>query len=363
MNTKAITVVGARPQFIKCAVVSRHFKGRINEIIIHTGQHYDGNMSGYFFDELKIPKPKYNLGIGGKSNAQMTAEMMLKLEKIFEKEKPAVVITYGDTDSTLAAALTAAKLYIPLVHIESGERIYQKKFVPEEINRVIVDHICDLNICSSRDAVKRLEKEGLNNAVFTGDPMYDLFVLNRKRIQSFIPLMKIKYKIEQKFVILTVHRLENTVNEMRLLNILKGLSDTGFKIIWPIHPRTKLLIDKSTQFKFIKNNDNFKLLSPLPYAEFNALLSMAHCALTDSGGVIRESYFAGKFSLVPLKNSWWKNIIKAGWSFEVNDNAKLIRRLVSNLPDTRNLKKPLLFGNGKSSLKVVKQIVKLTKNI
>ncbi len=277
-------------------------------------------MSDYFFDELNIPGPKYNLGIGGKSNTKMTAEIMLKLERIFEKEKPALVLTYGDTDSTLAAALVASKLYIPLVHAESGERIYQKKYVPEEINRVIVDHICDLNLCSSKDALKRLEKEGLNNAFFVGDPMYDLYIMNRIRIKSFIPSIKKKYNLSQKFVLLTVHRLENTMNEIRLLKILKGLLDTGLKIVWPVHPRTKQIIEKSYGFKPIMNSTGLLLLKPLPYIEFNAILSIAYCSLTDSGGVIRESYFSGKFSLVPLKNSWWKNIVRAGWSFEVTDN-------------------------------------------
>ncbi len=362
MKPKIVTIIGARPQFIKCGIVSKQLKKKFNEIVVHTGQHYDYNMSGYFFKELEISKPRYNLGIGGDSNTRMTAEIMLKLENILVKEKPDAVLIYGDTDSTLAAALVAAKLYIPLVHVESGERIYRMKYVPEEINRVIADHISNLNLCSSKDAVGRLKLEGIENSVFVGDPMYDLYKLNKKRIGEYAKTLSKKYTLHSDYILLTIHRQENTIDETRLLNILKGLLDTGLKIVWPVHPRTKILINKSGKFKFINADDRFILQDPLPYVEFNALLSGSYCVLTDSGGVIRESYFAGKLSIVPLKNSWWENIVKAGWSFVVDDNPKLISKTIKGIPKLKNRTRPDLFGNGNSSGKIVKEILKLINN-
>jgi UDP-N-acetylglucosamine 2-epimerase len=363
VNAKVITVVGARPQFIKCAIVSQHLRKVANEIIVHTGQHYDDNMSEFFFDELNIPKPKYNLSVGGKSNTKMTAEIMLKLEHILHKEKPDAVLTFGDTDSTLAAALVASKLYIPLIHIESGERIYQRKQVPEEINRVITDHLSDLNLCSSKDALKRLHAEGIRNAVFVGDSMYDLYILSKERIYSYARTLRKKYSLNRDYVLLTIHRLENTINETRLIKILDGLLETGLKIIWPVHPRVQKLIKISKKLKFITNTERIAIFKPLPYIEFNAMVSMSKCVLTDSGGVIRESYFAGKFSIVPLKNSWWKNIVRAGWSVEVNNDSNLITSTILNLPVNNNKYRPRLFGDGSASLKITEQILKLINKI
>jgi UDP-N-acetylglucosamine 2-epimerase len=361
LKAKLITVIGARPQFVKCGIVSAKLKNKIDEVVIHTGQHYDNNMSGFFFEQLSIPKPKYNLGIGGESNTKMTAEMMLSLEKIFLNEKPAGVLVYGDTDSTLAAALVAAKLYIPLIHVESGERIYRMKYVPEEINRVITDHISNLNLCSSADAVARLKAEGLNNSVFVGDPMYDLYMLNRERIKAQTKTLIKKYNLPQKYILLTIHRLENTINESRLINILKGLLDTGIKIVWPVHPRTAQLLKKSRNLHFIAENPEFIILEPLPYIEFNSMMSRSYCVLTDSGGVIREAFFAGKYSLVPLNKTWWQNIVKAGWSFVVDDNSRLISKTITGLSKKTKKSKPSLFGDGNSSSKIVKEILKLIK--
>ena len=355
---KVITVVGARPQFIKCAIVSAKLVNKVNEIIIHTGQHYDKNMSQSFFKELKIPKPKYNLKMGGESNTKMTANIMLKLERIFNREHPNVILAYGDTDSTLAAALVASKLYIPLIHVEAGERIYQKKYVPEETNRVIADHLSEINLCSSRDAIERLRIEGLNNAYFVGDPMFDLYMLNKQRIKSQAIILSKKYSLHEDFILVTIHRLENTINRKRLLNIVKGLLNTNKKIIWPVHPRTKAIIEKSKDFKFMLQNKNVELLEPLSYIDLNALISNAFCVLTDSGGVIRESYFAGKFSIVPLKNSWWKNIVRTGWSLEVNDNSKLISKTILNLKTMKHKPRPKLFGDGNSSAKIAYYITK-----
>jgi UDP-N-acetylglucosamine 2-epimerase len=356
---KIVTVVGARPQFVKCAIVSNRIRPNINEILVHTGQHYDFKMSDSFFSELNIPSPDYNLNIGGMSHAKMTANMMLKLEEIIETEKPDALLTYGDTDSTLAAGLVASKLYLPLVHVEGGERIYQKKHVPEEINRVIVDHISDLNLCATRDAVTNLEKEGIKNTVFVGDPMFDLYCMNKLNIETNAIDAKERYGLPDVFVLLTIHRVENTLDENRLINILQGIIRTGIHVVWPIHPRTKKLVESSAVINDMMKTAPFTLLEPLPYIDFSSTLMLSSAVITDSGGVIRESYFANKFSIVPLVNSWWKNVVNVGWSVEVADDAKKIENsLLTNL-NYQSENRPAFFGDGNSAENIKNELLKL----
>jgi UDP-GlcNAc3NAcA epimerase len=356
---KILTVVGARPQFVKCAIVSNQIRDVFKEILVHTGQHYDYKMSDSFFDELNIPQPDYNLNIGGMSHAKMTANMMIKLEEIVDKEKPDALLTYGDTDSTLAAGLVASKLYIPLVHVEAGERIYQKKHVPEEINRVIVDHISDVNLCATQDAVENLEKEGLKNTSFVGDPMYDLYCMNKPKIESNAVEARKRYQLPEKFILLTIHRVENTLDENRLLNIIRGIIQSGVQVVWPIHPRTAKLVESSAAIKELMGKGHFTLLEPLPYIDFSSVLMLSSCVITDSGGVIRESYFAGKFSIVPLINSWWKNIVRAGWSVEVADDAWKIEQSLGSYLNYQSDNKPAYFGQGNSAGNIKNELLKL----
>lgn len=358
---KILTVVGARPQFVKCAIVSHEIRKSFDEILVHTGQHYDYKMSDSFFTELNIPTPEYNLNIGGLSHAKMTAQIMMKLEEVIDTEKPDGVLTYGDTDSTLAAGLVAAKLYLPLIHIEAGERIYQKLHVPEEINRVIVDHISNYNLCSTEDAVEKLEMEGLKNGIFVGDPMYDLYKFNEPKIKENISDAKKKYNLPDEFVLLTIHRVENTQDENRLLKILKGIIDANVNIVWPIHPRTKKLVDSSEKIKSLLSGASITILEPLPYIDFSSTLALSSCVITDSGGVIRESYFAEKFSIVPLINSWWKNVVRAGWSIEVADNGDLIRESLPKYMNYKSENKPAFFGNGNSAENIKNELIKILK--
>ncbi len=356
---KILTVVGARPQFVKCAIVSNQVRTVLKEVLVHTGQHYDYKMSDSFFSELNIPHPDYNLSIGGMSHAKMTANMMIKLEEIIDAEKPDAVLTYGDTDSTLAASLVASKLYLPLVHIEAGERIYQKKHVPEEINRVIVDHISDLNLCSTQDAVENLAKEGIVNTCFVGDPMYDLYCMNESKIARNSADAKVRYNLPDNFVLLTIHRVENTLDENRLLHILQGIIQSGLHVVWPVHPRTNKLVESSTAIKELMKKASFTLLEPLPYIDFSSILMLSSCVITDSGGVIREAYFAGKFSIVPLINSWWKNIVRAGWSVEVADDGKKIQECLANFLNYQSQNKPAFFGKGDSANNIKNELLKL----
>lgn len=356
---KILTVVGARPQFVKCAIVSNQIRKVFKEILVHTGQHYDYKMSDSFFIELNIPQPDYNLSIGGMSHAKMTANMMIKLEELIDLENPDAILTYGDTDSTLAAGLVASKFYIPLVHIEAGERIYQKKHVPEEINRVIVDHISDLNLCATVDAVENLEKEGLKNTIFVGDPMYDLYCVNKFKIEKNAVDAKKRYDLPDNFVLLTIHRVENTLDEKRLLNILQGIIQSGVHVVWPIHPRTNKLVESSVAIKELMKIASFTLLEPLPYIDFSSIMMLSSCVITDSGGVIREAYFAEKFSIVPLVNSWWKNIVRAGWSFEVADDTNKIEQILLSSLNYKSENKPAFFGKGDSAINIKNELLKL----
>lgn len=356
---KILTVVGARPQFVKCAIVSHELRTAFKEILVHTGQHYDYKMSDSFFTELNIPTPDYNLNIGGMSHAKMTANMMIKLEEIVETEKPDALLTYGDTDSTLAAGLVASKLYIPLVHVEGGERIYQKKHVPEEINRVIVDHVSDMNLCSTKDAVENLQKEGIKNASFVGDPMFDLFCNNKAAIESNAAAAKSRYALPDEFVLLTIHRVENTLSEHKLLNILQGIVDANVTVVWPVHPRTKKLVESSEAIQKLMSGSRFILLDPLPYIDFSSLILLSSCVISDSGGVIREAYFANKFSVVPLINSWWKNVVRAGWSVEVADDKKKITESLLKFCNYQSGNKPAYFGNGDSAKNIKNELIKL----
>lgn len=358
---KILTVVGARPQFVKCAIVSNQIRSDFEEILVHTGQHYDYKMSDSFFEELNIPQPDFNLNIGGLSHARMTAQMMMKLEELIVAEKPDAVLTYGDTDSTLAAGLVSSKLYIPLVHIEGGERIYQKKHVPEEINRVIVDHISDLNLCSTEDAVNNLAKEGIMNSEFVGDPMYDLYCLNRSKIAENALRVKDKYTLPGDFILLTIHRVENTLDEKRLLKILQGIAEANVNIVWPIHPRTNQLVQSSSAIKKLLEQTSCIMLEPLPYLDFSSILSLSSMVITDSGGVIREAYFAEKFSIVPLINSWWKNIVRAGWSVEVADSSEKILKNLESFQNFHSSDRPYFFGHGDAAVNIKAALIKLLK--
>jgi UDP-GlcNAc3NAcA epimerase len=243
---KALTVIGARPQFIKSAVVSRailRHSSELNEVIVHTDQHFDKNMSDIFFHELDIPRPKYNLGVGGGSHGENTGRMIEKLEAVMLDEAPDWVIVHGDTDSTLAGALSAAKLHIPIAHVESGLRSFNKK-MPEEINRIVTDHVSSMLFAPTATAVKNLRHEGFprNIVYFVGDVMYDAALYYRDKAKKPKWFSNIKFSPGH-FVLATIHRAENTENPHRLSTIFKGLVETGLNIALPVHPRTRRLLE------------------------------------------------------------------------------------------------------------------------
>lgn len=304
---KIVTIIGARPQFIKASALSKLIKKekKINEIIIHTGQHYDYEMSKIFFNQLNIPKPKYNLNIKSKYHGEMTGKMIEGIEKILIKERPDYTLVYGDTNSTLAGALASKKLHIPVIHIEAGLRSYNTK-MPEEINRVLTDHCSDILFTPSKLANQNLKKEGIKkNIINVGDIMYDLFKSNNFKIQKD----KKVYDI-----IVTIHRAENTNFKIKILNIIKNLNKLSIKysILFPLHPRTKNLLKK---YKILKLFNNIiKIVKPLSYKNTMYYLKYANFLITDSGGMQKEAFFSRTQTLTVRDETEWKETVDLGWN-------------------------------------------------
>lgn len=352
---KILTILGARPQFIKAGSVSRELKSHsdIQEIIVHTGQHYDANMSDVFFDEMQIPKPNYFLGIGGKSHAAMTGQMMEKIEEVAIKENPDWIMVYGDTNSTLAGALVASKLHIKLAHVEAGLRSFNMR-MPEEVNRILTDRVSNLLLCPTDTAIRNLRNEGYDNfkckLVKTGDVMYDGALFYRKLA------VKPTFIVQDKFILCTIHRAENTDDERRLRSIfdaLKELSATQ-QVILPLHPRTKNVVDK-LQIK----TDSITIVDPLGYLEMVWLLDHCSLVVTDSGGLQKEAYFFSKQCLTLRDETEWVELIEIGANTLVGANREKILDAYSNLKDMPK-NEQYLYGTGNASLIIVNEIKNLS---
>ncbi len=303
---KIVTVVGARPQFIKAAVVSHELRKKHTEILVHTGQHYDYNMSEQFFEELSIPDPDYNLGISGGTHARMTGNMLIAIEDVLVKEKPDWLLVYGDTNSTLAAALAAAKLHIPVCHVEAGARTHCMEN-PEELNRLCTDHLASLLLVSTESGMGELAHEGLTDrAVLVGDPMYDAFrqYSERKSIKEVKPvsLDGSEVRIPDKFSYMTCHREENTADDRNLTEILKAMNSLAEPVIYPVHPRNK---ERASRLKKAHGFKNVILTEPVGYLESISLVNNAERIITDSGGLQREAFFAGKKCVTVLDFVVW----------------------------------------------------------
>lgn len=347
---KIITVVGARPQFIKAAPVSQIIRKRHEEILIHTGQHYDPNMSDIFFTELNIPRPNYNLNIGSGSHGKMTGRMLETLEEIYIKENPDTVLVYGDTNSTLAGALAASKLLIPVIHIEAGLRSFNKK-MPEEQNRILTDHLSHLLFVPTETAIKNLKNEGIvDNVVNVGDVMFDA-VLNFKNIAAKnSKLLETLNIAGNDYVLVTIHRPENTNSIDRLKNIIDALNECEEKIILPLHPRTKkYILNYGLQF-----NDNIIVIDPIGYLEMLELESGAKKIVTDSGGVQKEAYFMGKPCITMRDETEWIETVNAGWNVIVGTDKYKILDSIANF-NPRNHQE-IIFGDGNAAKKIANSI-------
>lgn len=339
---KIVTVVGARPQFVKAAVVSRAISNdkTIEEIIIHTGQHFDSNMSDIFFEEMKIPKPKYQLGISGMSHGAMTGEMLKAIEEVLIKEKPDWVLVYGDTNSTLAGALAASKLHIKVAHVEAGLRSFNMK-MPEEINRILTDRISNVLFCPTETAINNLKEEGYDHInaeiINSGDVMYDA-VLFYSEMAPICP-------IRNDFILATIHRAENTDSIERLTNIFSAFSEIGkeLDLILPLHPRTKKIIEQNNiSTKYIK------IIEPIGYLEMISYLKNCTMVATDSGGLQKEAYFFKKPCLTLRDETEWVELVETGCNKLVGSNKdKIITTYNEIKNDTFNFDQKL-YGNGMS---------------
>lgn len=326
---KIVTVLGARPQFIKAALVSQELRKKNQEIIIHTGQHYDIEMSDIFFKEMGIPTPDYNLDVGSGSHAYQTAEMMVKLENLFISENPDLILLYGDTNSTLAAAITAAKLQLPIAHIEAGPRMFDKT-VPEEINRIVTDHLSTLLFAPTPKSMENLEKEGLKGVYLTGDVMLDLFIyFSKKADHSSKILEKLGLK-EKDYILTTVHRARNTNIKENLRAIIEAFLEisTEEKIVFPVHPRTEKYLREYGFYDTLNDNLNIEIIKPVGYMDMNVLTRNSKKIITDSGGLQKEAYFAQVPCITLDTSTGWPETVENGWNiiFEECKNNEFIEK-------------------------------------
>lgn len=348
---KVLTVLGARPQFIKAAPVSRALRESHTEIIVHTGQHYDANMSDIFFEELHIPKPDYHLGVGSGNHGKQTGQMLADIETIILDEKPDYLLVYGDTNSTLAGSLAAAKLHIPVIHIEAGLRSFNKK-MPEEINRIMTDHVSEFLFCPTDTAVKNLHDENITkNVINVGDVMYDAVEYNRKLAADKSKILQ-KHDLKSKeFLLITVHRAENTDNLENITNILKAFSEIEDQKVWPIHPRTKHKLE-SMGFD-LASIPNLLVIEPVGYLDMLTLENHAKKILTDSGGVQKEAYFMQVPCVTLREQTEWVETLESEANILVGTDVKAI------LEATRKEVSPTykeVFGDAKASEKIVQAI-------
>ena len=351
---KILTVIGARPQFIKCAPVSKVIRKYFKEVLVHTGQHYDHEMSSAFFEELNIPEPDYDLGVGSDSHSAQTAKMLIALEKVVEKNKPDLMMVYGDTNSTLAGSLVASKLLIPLAHVEAGLRSYNRN-MPEEINRICSDRISDLLFCPTGTAKKNLENEDIRKNVYmVGDVMKDL-ILHTIRSKNFKKryLGNILFRKEP-FCYLTIHRQENTDDAARFKKIFNLIGNVKYKVIFPMHPRTRKQIHKNK----IKMPDNVCITKPISYFESLAFQMNAEFVITDSGGIQKESYILGTPCITIRDETEWTETLKNGFNKLVGVDTKKFMSAVDKCITLKLKPNDNLFGHGDASEKITKVIRK-----
>ncbi|MDS0475107.1 UDP-N-acetylglucosamine 2-epimerase (non-hydrolyzing) [Natrinema sp. 1APR25-10V2] len=344
-----LSVVGARPQFVKAAAVSQQLRRDHEESLVHTGQHYDRELSDVFFEELALPEPEFNLGVGSASHAQQTAEMMTELERIVDDESPDVVLVYGDTNSTLAGALVAAKSSASLAHVEAGLRSHDWS-MPEEVNRRLTDHSSDLLFAPGPHAKQTLEHEGITENVFvSGDVMYDTLLQIRDRIQEreFTELTP-----PDEYVLATVHRAKNTNDRDRLAAIIDAFSQLRVPVIFPAHPRTVAalqeygLCDRATEAAHI--------VDPVSYGQFIKLVEGARCVATDSGGVQKEAFYLDTPCVTLRETTEWIETVDAGWNALVGAKTAEIVDAVRDADDLPV--KPDLYGSGNAATRIVDRL-------
>ncbi|MDQ8180813.1 UDP-N-acetylglucosamine 2-epimerase (non-hydrolyzing) [Pelagicoccus sp. SDUM812005] len=356
------TIVGARPQFIKAAAVSKAIvdhnannDNKIIENIIHTGQHYDERMSSIFFEELKIPKPTKNLKLGGGTHGQMTGEMLKAIEEHLIDSSPDMLLVYGDTNSTLAGALAAAKLHIPVAHVEAGLRSFNRQ-MPEEINRVLTDHVSTLLFCPTTASVTNLHKEGITKGVHpVGDVMYDATLAFTKQAESQSKTLRSLNLSASSFIFATIHRAENTDNNSRLAEIVSAINElsSNHTIVLPIHPRTDIALTKH-QLKF---NKDVLIIPPTSYLDTQILIKNAIAVLTDSGGMQKEAYFHKTECITLRDETEWIETVTAGWNQLAGASKNRILESLKATGPSKHKKTIDEYGTGNASIKILSHLL------
>jgi UDP-GlcNAc3NAcA epimerase len=347
---RVLTVVGNRPQFIKAAAVSHRLRETEEEVLVHTGQHYDEELSQVFFTELGIPRPEHRLGLGGGSNTSQTARMLEALEGLLASERPDLVLVYGDTNSTLAGALAAAQARIPVAHVEAGMRSFDRA-MPEELNRVLTDHAASLLLCSSEAAAENLRAERIAGRVeVVGDVMVDVALLLGPRAAARTEVLD-AYGVEAgRFLLVTAHRAGNVDDPARLERLVALLEALPAPAVLPLHPRTATRLEASGLRARLDAAPHLRLAPPLGYLEFTALLHHAQAVLTDSGGVQKEAYLAGVPCVTMRSTTEWTETVDAGWNVLVDLDAEAALVALQRQPPTE---RPQLYGDGRAGERVV----------
>lgn len=347
MSGKTVcTIVGARPQFIKAAPVSKALATSVREVMIHTGQHYDYGMSDVFFKEMEMRPPDYHLGAGGGTHGEQTAKMLIEIEKILISLKPDYVLVYGDTNSTLAGALAAAKAQIPLAHVEAGLRSFNRA-MPEEINRVLTDHVSSLLFCPTDAAVDNLSKEGITRGVHrVGDVMYDALLHNLELARKRSTILKSLGLERGSYALATVHRAANTDDPARMAAILNALGLLSTQVVFPVHPRTRKMIQETG----LSISRNVMMIEPVGHFDVLVLQENANCILTDSGGMQKEAYLLGVRCITLREETEWVETVQAGWNKLTGVDVDAIQTAFESWHPTDE--RPALYGNGQAAKEI-----------
>jgi UDP-GlcNAc3NAcA epimerase len=353
---KILTVVGARPQFIKAAPVSKALRAAgHHEFLVHTGQHYDYAMSQVFFDELGIPQPDVNLGIGSGSHGRQTGEMLMRLEAVIQEQQPDWILVYGDTNSTLAGALAAVKLHVPVAHVEAGLRSFNRA-MPEEHNRVLTDHCADLLFCPTQTAVDNLAREGITQGVhLVGDTMYDAVLQFGELARQRSRILETLGVTPRRYLLATVHRPYNTDNPENLRSILLAFVECGETVIFPVHPRTRARLAEAGLLEMLQSAPQVRLIEPVGYLDMLMLEQNARMILTDSGGMQKEAYFFAVPCVTLRPETEWVETVEAGWNVVVGaDKNKIILAVSENIWPTEEPQP--VFGRGSASLQITRHL-------
>ena len=349
-NVRVLTVVGNRPQFVKAAAVSHRLREVGDEVLVHTGQHYDEELSAVFFGELGLPRPEHQLALGGGSNTAQVARMLDALEPLLAAERPDLLLVYGDTNSTLAGALAGAQARVPVVHVEAGMRSFDRS-MPEELNRVLADHAADLLLCSSERAAENLRAERVAGRVeVVGDVMVDVALLLGPRTAARTDVLDAHGVEPGRFLLVTAHRAGNVDDPARLERLVALLEALPVPAILPLHPRTRARLEAAGLLDRLAGAGGVRLTAPLGYLEFTALLHHARAVLTDSGGVQKEAYLAGTPCVTLRSTTEWTETVDAGWNVLVDLDA---RAALDALERPAPAERPALYGDGRAGERVV----------